>query len=299
MDAAFFARKVLRGLSWRYRALSETLRGRAAMADIAWRWATRREAARHGLPGRLVVSLTSYPPRFGTLALTLKGLLTQSVRPDRIVLWLAHGDEATLPGDVLGLLANGLEIRRTADIRSFKKIIPALKEEPDAFIVTADDDVHYGRHWLQRLIEAWDPATNPIVCHRAHQIELGPDGRPLAYDRWGLLVPRPAQSDLLFPTGVGGVLYPPGSFDPLVLDQELFMRLCPRADDIWLYVMGRRSGKTYRTLGMAQPEINWPGTQHVALYLQNYLGSENDQQLEAVLETLGWPAAGRPGAGLS
>src|SRR5690606_34955355 len=55
---------------------------------------------KHALPGRLIVSLTSYPARFKGLAKTLRTLLAQTVRPDRLILWVAHSDVIKLPKEV-------------------------------------------------------------------------------------------------------------------------------------------------------------------------------------------------------
>ena len=37
---------------------------------------------------RIIVSMTSYPKRFKTIIMPLKSLLLQSVKPDRIIVWL-------------------------------------------------------------------------------------------------------------------------------------------------------------------------------------------------------------------
>src|SRR6478736_6608940 len=91
----------------------------------------RRGNKPHGLPGELVVSLTSYPIRFRTLHKTIRSLLGQDIRADRVILWLADGDEQYLPDDVRELQQLGLEIRNCADFRSYKKIIPALEAFPE------------------------------------------------------------------------------------------------------------------------------------------------------------------------
>lgn len=52
----------------------------------------------------LFVSLTSYAPRFGTLALTLRSLLLQDLRPEAVLRWIGHGDMAQLPIEVRGWL---------------------------------------------------------------------------------------------------------------------------------------------------------------------------------------------------
>ena len=43
---------------------------------------------KHSLNGKLVVSLTSYPDRYKTLNFTLRTILSQSIKPDKILLWI-------------------------------------------------------------------------------------------------------------------------------------------------------------------------------------------------------------------
>ena len=72
----------------------------------------------HGLPAELIVSLTSYPKRYGTLDRTLKSLLDQTVRPDRLILWVADDHRAALPKSVTELRSETFEIRtRKARVR--------------------------------------------------------------------------------------------------------------------------------------------------------------------------------------
>ena len=83
--------------------LSRRWRTRWSRLKLAWRWCFRRRAPAHGRSRELIVSLTSYPKRFSTLHLTLKSLLTQSVRPDRVILWLAEADKNAVPPAVAAL----------------------------------------------------------------------------------------------------------------------------------------------------------------------------------------------------
>src|SRR5690554_4678603 len=89
----------------------------ACRALVAIRWHLRQilPGRHHGLPERVVVTLTSYPARYATLALTLKSLLTQSVRPDNVILWIAHDDAHSLPSSVTALRNDGLQIRYCDD----------------------------------------------------------------------------------------------------------------------------------------------------------------------------------------
>lgn len=141
-----------------------------------------RGKRRHTLPGHLVVSLTSYPPRFPTLALTLRSLLSQDVRPDVLVLWVSHEDRKVLPGAVQKLQRLGLVIDECPDTKSFKKIVPSLAAYPGSFIVTVDDDVHYPRAWLRRFVEEY-VRPNEVLCQRARRAEIV-GGRFSPYRNW-------------------------------------------------------------------------------------------------------------------
>ena len=194
----------------------------------------------------VIVSLTTIPERIGKVHLCIESLLRQSVKPDRLILWLSESSEPgrpelgknTLPSKLIRLQKRGLEIRWCEDIRSFRKIIPALRLFPQALIVTSDDDVFYPVDWLEHLYDAYCREPEFIHCHRAHLIKYTSTGAVLPYGQWNICSPDiVGPSYELFPTGVGGVLYAPGHLHPQVLDQEIFLVLCPTADDVWLKTM--------------------------------------------------------------
>lgn len=261
-----------------------------------WRWRLGPivEAKRpHGLDKPLVVSLTSYPPRFKVLPLTLKCLLSQSIKPDAVVLWIAHGDRPHLTRDILQLQEQGLTIRFCDDLKSYKKIIPTLEAYPNCHIVTADDDVYYARNWLHELIAA-KQRHHEVLAHRVHRIRLGPDHLPLPYSSWGWQTAQKDASPLNFATGIGGVFYPWGVFDPRVLDTSRFMELCPTADDVWLYWMVRLNGGICRSTGHRTQVLSWPVVQSSALSHINIdrLGG-NDMQIGRMIEAFGFPNRSR------
>ena len=243
----------------------------------------------HTLPGKLVVSLTSYPPRFPTLDLTLRRLLSQDVAPDELVLWIAHQDRASLPRRVEHLQEHGLTIGTCEDLRSYKKIVPALGAYPDAFIAICDDDTNYPTRWLRALVEGYrDPQE--VVCHKARRFAVDLDGQVLRYENWPSLFEEEAAGRSVLPIGFGGVLYPPGSLPPETLDAERFMRLCPHGDDLWLFWLSRLAGCTARRTSTINKRFGgWPGTQSVALWRRNDLGGGCDRQIAAMIRAYGLP----------
>lgn len=258
---------------------------------IAYRWRSRKTAPLHGRERQLIVSLTSHAKRFPSLPLTLKSLLTQSIRPDRLVLWLAEVDRPLLPESVASLQQEGLEIRYCEDLRSYKKIIPSLASFPEADIVTADDDVYYWSDWLKELVLAAERFPQDVVAHRMHRM-LGTDQAIRPYREWPKKITDQTRDRCNFATGIGGVFYPAGCFHPDVLKRNEFMRLCPDADDVWLYWMVRLNGCYERHSGTRKEPVNWPGSQAAGLWKRNKTG--NDVQIRAMIERYGLPVERDP-----
>lgn len=265
---------------------------REALAALA-QFPRHPQAPRHRLPGELVISLTSYPARYPTLHLTLMSIIDQRIRPDRIVLWIAHDHMAELPDSVTSLQGELFEIRPWDDIRNFKKIVPALTAFPDAFIIIADDDTYYPDDWLEQLVDAYDPADPTIVCHRAHRPTYLADGSLAPYRQWHRAVSDRAtyrpQTGLL-PTGNGGVLYPPGSLPPETTDLSLIRKLSATSDDVWLFFMWRKAG--WRIKRVPRPLkrfIEWPNSQSEASLRIFHTGGKKDEHLQDMCRHYGVP----------
>ena len=251
------------------------------------------DAPPHGLPARLIVSLTSYPRRFGTLHLTIKSLLDQSVKPDHVILWIDRWAQGQIPPKVAGLEGEFFSICPCDDdLRSFNKIVPTLRGHPDAFIAIADDDIYYPDFWLERLIATYDPAQPTIVYHRGHRIAYCREGKLAPYDSWTRSVRDDASlqpSTDIFPTGVGGVLYPPNSLPPLAADAKLLKQLSATCDDSWLYFMWRQTPwKAKRVAGRMPRFVEWPDSQQNSLQ-SFHAGGAKDVHLRALSEYFGTP----------
>lgn len=241
------------------------------------------------MSAKIIVSLTSYPARIGTVAKTIETLLSQTRPADAVVLWLAPeqfpGGVADLPAELRALCGRGLTIDWYHNVRSYTKLIPALHKYPDDIIVTADDDILYAPDWLEQLVDSYNAHPNMISCHRAHRVKFC--GNKIApYGDWGWCVQYVAPSYNNFLTGVGGVIYPPHCMHRDVLDEGKFKSLAPLADDIWFWAMAVHNNIKINVINGP----NWkthciPGTQDIetALRHTNVAGNRNDEQLAAVL----------------
>ena len=251
----------------------------------------------------LVVSLTTYSKRIYDVHLTIETLFAQTMKANAIILWL---DEQEFTPDTVPLALRrqqkrGLDIRYCKNIRSYKKLVPTLTAFPDAAVVTVDDDTLYPYDMLERLVEAYLRDPHCIYFNRGNLMRMDASGMPLPYEQWGKLPDNVLQehnataqamrkkSHLAFPTGAGGVLYPPHSLHRDVTDDALFMRLCPGADDLWFKMMALKQGTpaalTYSHVTYAQRFLTLPEGQDIALMNTNLhqATSGNDGQLLNIL----------------
>jgi hypothetical protein len=234
----------------------------------------------------ITVSLTSYAQRVTNVHHTIISLLNQSRRPDRLVLWLAEDEynRESLPTNLLQLEQYGVEIAYCQDIKSYKKLLPALEQYPDDILITFDDDVIYPLNQIARLVDAHVQHPTSIICHRAHRLVKNNKGKPLPYAEWELDATDPQQSYDLLPVGIGGVLYPPHCLHAEVFNQQAFMELCPTADDLWFKAMSLKAQTQIKLVDDPLPYeqyLQLPHAFYDSLWQQNKFN--NDKQLKALL----------------
>lgn len=205
---------------------------------------------------KIIVSLTSFPARIDTVDITIKSLLLQSLKPDEIILWLAReqfpDEENGLPDKLLELKKYGLTICWCEDLKSYKKLLPALHMYPEDIIVTADDDVYYERHWLRRLYAGYVQAPNYVHCHRITKVYIRDNEYQM---KEGEFEVYPFPSFLHKLTGVGGVLYPPHILCQEVLDEEKCRKLAPTNDDVWFWLMAVLNGARVNVVKNNMPRV--------------------------------------------
>lgn len=241
-------------------------------------------------PYKLIISLTSYPKRFPKLHLVLYSLLTQSLKPNKIILVLSREEvknESELPQKILFLKKFGLEIKIISkNYRSYNKLIPALKEFPDYNIITVDDDVIYPSWFLKKLYLKHKEFPRDIICYRAHLIKIT-DNTIEKYLNWMRYDKNKFYSGpSIFPLGVGGVFYPPNSLNKEIFNSGVFLKICPTADDVWFKAMSLLNNTNCRRVfeNKIPSAISLKGTQETALYKENVEGNKNDLQIKAVFE---------------
>ena len=195
----------------------------------------------------LVASITSFPARIHTLHLTIESLLRQSVKLDKIVVYLEKDkfESIEIPFKLNNLKKKGVEIVFVKEnLRSHLKYFYAMQTYPDAIVMTFDDDIIYNPRVVETLMTTHRMYPSSVVGTRCTRILCDEKGVILKYMRWKIndetLSERP--SFYCFPSGVGGVLYPPKALAQEAFCCSQIYALCPLADDIWLKTMELLNG---------------------------------------------------------
>lgn len=241
---------------------------------------------------QIILSLTSYGRRTKTSVVyyTLVSLLNQTLQPDRIVLCLDREkwNIDNIPDKLKSLLQYGVDIEFCKDVKSYTKLIPCLKKYPNDILITVDDDIIYPSNLIETLYSCHQEFPTCIVCGQGSLIEKKSDGKIMNYNDWKGALSRQFYK-LLLPLGVKGVLYPPHSLYKDVINEELFMKLAPNADDLWFWMMGYLAGTKQMVIKVSKPYLSFDALYQFlhkgsALTHSNSKQNMNDVQLKAILK---------------
>ena len=202
----------------------------------------------------IVCTLTSYPGRIEKTFITVEALLRQTKKPNRICLYLIKKEfkGKKLPKTLILQMNRGLEIRWVDDnIRSFAKLVPALKDFPNAVLVTFDDDIFYRFDSLEALYNAHKYYPKDIIALGAQPMEHNKKNELIPYNAWKSFrsTPHNQVSNQQIQIGSQGCLYPVKSLSPHVLDKTISMALAPKQDDVWFYAMALLNDTKIRKIG--------------------------------------------------
>lgn len=185
----------------------------------------------------IIVTLTSIPSRLHKIDLTIRSLLNQSTKPEKIVLWLNQSLEEVIPKKLSALEGDIFEIRYSDLNCSHRKLIHSLIDFPERVLVTCDDDQMYNRDFLKSLYIEHTYFPNDIVSNECREISQALSGKLLPYKEWNYSKELGVSKMEFIPLGYSGVLYPPSTLNTEVTNSELFLELAPKADDLWFKMM--------------------------------------------------------------
>lgn len=237
-----------------------------------------------------IISLTTFPARIDTVWITIETLLRQTFPADKIVLWLATtqfpNGMSNLPVRLLKMQKRGLEIRFCDDLKSYKKFYYSMQEYSNANIITADDDCFYPIDFVESLVEMHQAYSEDVVCRTAPQISPVYSTPP---SKWHMpLTGKVVNSYKLSINTGSGSLFPPGILCSETFNKNVFQKICPYADDLWLTVMAHISGTRVTRVKYYCYPIVIRGSQNESLVSINRKvdcdGINNDTQWENLVE---------------
>lgn len=230
---------------------------------------------------KLIVSLTSFPKRIGSVWITIESLLRQSLKPDEIILWLAEDQFDgidSLPKELLEQRKRGLTIRFCKDLRSHKKYFYAMQEYPDDLIVLMDDDMFYPYDTLKTLYKMHTENPNNICSLAVQVMEGGFETMPSTW-RNPKVNEKIVNSDKVQIFTGSGSLFSSKMLDREAFNENILTELCMYADDLWLTFMAYKKGtkitscKKWRAF-----PVTIYGTAEGSLWYINSDKGQNDEQ---------------------
>lgn len=233
----------------------------------------------------VIVSLTSIPSRFSILHICIRSILNQSVLPEKIILWLNREQEKNIPLSLKKLEGDFFEIKFSSLDCPHLKLVESIKKYPSKTIITSDDDLIYRKQWLEFLYA--EHVVNPIsiIANQSRIISYNGNGELKPYKQWPTNYDSTLKSELLLPIGSAGALYPPNSLNEKVLDTKLFLKLSPKADDLWFKAMSLLNGtKSLQSSKLTGEPIPIWGSQKVSLKKSNIGQDKNRTQWLALTE---------------
>lgn len=250
--------------------------------------------------GNFVVSLTSFPARIPTLHLVIQSLVEQTCPPREIHVWLG-ADEVPhrnwLPRALLKFEQHGLQIHfAPRTLHQYDKFMHNAELNRDMPFVIVDDDVIYPPTSMATLLAGHRAHPDAVLANRCHMMAVASDGDIDSYSKWSREIQVPGPRLRAFPTGAGGVLYPPGFLaDPMVRNLGDALAYAPYADDVWLKMCALARGIPTMSTSLSKG-ANWylrytPTMRAGALHATNVELGLNDLQLQ---RSAAWLSRKRP-----
>ena len=210
--------------------------------------------------------------------------MKQTVIPDKIILWVENKDKKKLPSTVLNFKGINIEFCENG-LLSYKKIIPSLRKFRNSYIITLDDDFVYSKNTIEKLVLNSRKFPNDVIVNRIHKINTI-NNYPTRYKLWSHNYVK--KTKFAFFTNGAGALFPPNCFYKDVLKKNLFKKLTPYADDIWLNWMVRLNKTNIRFSGTYK---NYEYIKIIkgGLRRRNLKTDYNDIQIKNMIQKYGFP----------
>jgi hypothetical protein len=237
-----------------------------------------------------IVSLTTFPERADHAWIPIECMGKQICKPGRIILTVSREEfpSKCLPKELIEQKERGLEILWVNEnTKSYKKILPIIKDCHKSILITIDDDIFFPPNFIETLLRLHRTHPRHLIGMRARHARLDHEDNLLPYRKWPLLK-KAREGRSIFLTGAGGILYPQQAFqNPDFFNYELASKLCPYADDVWIWIHSIIEHRL--ALFAGQGKLRDVGIQRFTPRLCDFNQKRggNDQQIMSALEFFG------------
>lgn len=238
------------------------------------------------------VSVTSIYKNQEQLYLTLNAIKNQSLKPNRIYVYLSEDksffDNGFSNKKITNTKLNKLiknnnlfEVIWGKDIGPHGKLLPLLKEKwnEDCIIITIDDDTIYYQHLIKNLVSDYKK-HKCVISYRGFTPKMN------KLEDFGYKIRNKLKNKSLynFGTGKGGVLYKPEFFKKtkkLIFDDKIYKKTCDKQDDIWFYIV-----RVLNNVDCYLDSKKWVQNDISTNGLYNHFNSRNNNNTKAYHKTL-------------
>uniref|UniRef100_UPI003242F5E1 glycosyltransferase n=1 Tax=Lactococcus sp. TaxID=44273 RepID=UPI003242F5E1 len=237
---------------------------------------------------KITVSLTTIPNRIDKIKLVVTRMMNQTVRPDRIVLYIdeAQKEKFKFNDDLKKLIDLGLTVKYVRDIGPHTKYFYALQEYKNDIVITVDDDIIYSHRLIETLLNSYQAHPHAVSANIVTNFFFE-NGKLAPSTKWRQKFSYGVGNSHSIGYGVGGVLYPPQIMPEETFDEDKIRSLCLFADDLWLkavenkydipVVKSKNGDQLYKYF------VTVDGSQAVSLRSQNDIEDRNIQYLEELI----------------
>lgn len=205
----------------------------------------------------VVLNLTTTSGRLDLCSATLWSLVNQSLPAQTINLWvstesyMADKGICSFPESINNLIKYNdlIKIKYVENTGPYRKIIPALREySDDDILVYADDDVIYSHRWLETLITSYlENDGKYVVSSRVREMKKNLFDHYQSYSLFPLTYEKKVFDRDFIITGVGGCVLAKKHIAQKYIDMEVYKKVAPKTDDLWISKIIELSGSKVLT----------------------------------------------------
>lgn len=192
---------------------------------------------------KIILSCTTTLRRSDLFYYCIQSLIKQSFQPDIFLVNISKepylDDEgfSEVPKWMNNRIVNVKWVENTGP---YRKLLPALDyADMEDLIVTCDDDIIYGRTWLEQIVDSALENPSSIVCAMGRKMKINLFGGWHNYQNWHLIEDH-TKGTYILPLGGAGAGYRKNNLDLAFLCDRKYLDIAPTTDDLWFKMSSLR-----------------------------------------------------------